>query len=258
MVPSQWFHRAFFSGKQKADVILVAGGKRTYDSLKIAGCREEQFRDSLDSGIPDSLRESPPIEHTDVNYRFVHQGRLVAYKGTDLAIRAIARTRTPATLDVIGDGDERASLEKLAAELGVSDRVRFAGWMKHEPLIVALRSYRAMVTPSLAEANGIVFQEAMMIGLPVICLDWGGPSLLITPETGFLIPPEGEEQIINDLADRMDRLAEDPELANRMARKSRALAIEQGFSWSDLIEKWIAIYRELAGISKAEPVETPR
>jgi glycosyltransferase involved in cell wall biosynthesis len=258
MIPSQWLHRAFFSGKQTADVILVAGGQRTYESLKVAGCRAEQFRETLDSGIPDELSEQPLIDHQGDNLRFVHQGRLVAYKGTDLAIKAVAQTRNRVILDVIGDGPERSKLEKLAEDLGVADRVHFAGWMKHEQLIASLRSYRAMVTPSLAEANGIVVQEAMMIGLPVICVDWGGPSLLVTPETGFSIPPVNEEQVVRDVADRMDRLAKDGPLARQMAERSRAVAIERGFAWSDLIEKWIAIYRELASKPKLEAVESSR
>ena len=246
MVPMQWFHWAFFVGKQRADVLLVAGGARTYESLRIAGCRDEQFRDSLDSGVPSTLTETPPIEHSGSLMKFVHHGRLVAYKGTDLAIKALARTRNPITLDIIGDGPERPGLENLAVQLGVQDRVHFAGWVKHDLLIDRLRGYRAMVSPSLAEANGIVFQEAMMLGLPVVCLNWGGPSLLVTPETGFLIEPGTEDQVVPDLADRMDRLAEDGELANRMALKSRAEAIERGFSWSQLIGSWITIYRELA------------
>jgi glycosyltransferase involved in cell wall biosynthesis len=220
--------------------------------LRIAGCRDEQFRETLDSGVPDSLGDAPPIEHEGANFRFVHHGRLVPYKATDLAIKAVAKTRNPVVLDVIGQGTELAGLQRLAADLGVSDRVHFLGWMKHAELVTALRTYRALVAPSLAEANGIVFQESMMIGLPVICVDWGGPSLLVTPETGFLIPPDDEGRVVEALADRMDRLGEDGALARRMAERSREVALERGFAWSDLIERWIAIYRELA--AKSEPV----
>jgi glycosyltransferase involved in cell wall biosynthesis len=260
LVPSQWFHRAFFSGKQTADVLLVAGGERTYQALRLAGCRDEQFRPSLDSGVPDSLRDGPPIEHSGANFRFVHHGRLVPYKATDLAIKALARARNPVVLDVIGQGTERAILEKLAAELGVSGRVNFAGWMKHGDLVLALRGYRGMVAPSLAEANGIVFQEAMMIGLPVICVDWGGPSLLVTPESGIAIPPDSEEAVVAGLADAMDRLGEDGEVADSMARAARKEAIDRGFSWSDLIDQWISIYGELAARDglKAARAASPR
>ncbi len=243
--PSQQFHRAFFSGKQKADVLLVAGGERTYESLRIAGCRPEQFRDSLDSGILDKLRHDPLIEHQGPNFRFVHNGRLVPHKGTDLAIKAVARTVNPVELDIIGRGPTLEGLKRLTAELKLGDRVHFVDWFKsHEEMHQAIRKYRGFVFPSLAEANGIVVQEAMMVGLPVICADWGGPSLLVSPETGIAIPPTSEESLIQGLAEAMDRLGADGELASRMARAGRQVAIDRGFSWADLIEHWIAIYQE--------------
>ena len=245
--PSQWFHRTFFSGKQTADAILVAGGERTYESLRIAGCREGQFRDSLDSGIPNNLRELPLIEQRGANFRYVHNGRLVPHKGTDLAIKAVARTKNPVTLDVIGRGPTRDKMIALAKRQGVENRVHFIDWFKdHEEMYRALRNYRGFVFPSLAEANGIVVQEAMMIGLPVICVDWGGPSLLVTPESGIAIPPDGEEAVVKGLADAMDRLGEDGDLARSMAEAGRKAALERGFTWSDLIDHWIAVYREVA------------
>lgn len=245
--PSQLVHRSFFSGKQAADVLLVAGGERTFESLRIAGCRPERMRESLDSGIPDELRDRPLIEHRGANFRFVHNGRLVPHKGTDLAIRAVARAKNPVELDVIGRGPTLDGLKRLVAELKLGDRVHFIDWFKdHEEMHRAIRRYRAFVFPSLAEANGIVVQEAMMVGLPVICADWGGPSLLVTPETGIAIPPTGQEALIDGLAAAMDRLGADGDLADRMARAGRQEAIDRGFSWSSLIEHWISVYRELA------------
>ncbi len=245
LVPSQRLHRLFFSGKQTADVLLVAGGERTAESLRIAGCRDAQFRPTLDSGLPDKIRHEPLIEHSGPNFRFVQHGRLVPYKGADLSIKALARTRNPATLDIIGQGAFQEHLEKLVAELKLGDRVRFFGWTPHDKLLKDLRQYRAFVFPTLAEANGIVVQEAMMLGLPTICVDWGGPAELITPETGILLPPSDEESVVAGLAAAMDKLGEDGELAARMAEAGRRAALERGFTWPDLIEQWIAIYREL-------------
>ena len=254
LVPSQLFHRAFFSGKQRADVLLVAGGDRTARSLRIAGCRPEQLRDSLDSGILDKLKAEPLIEHRGVNFRFVHNGRLVPHKGTDLAIRAVARSKNPIHLDIIGRGPTLESLKKLTAELNVGDRVHFIDWFKdHDEMLGAIRKYRAFVFPSLAEANGIVVQEAMMMGLPVICADWGGPSLLVSPETGIAIPPTSEEGLIAGLTAAMDRLGADGELATRMAAAGRQVALDRGFTWADLIEHWISMYRNLGA-----PTSLPR
>jgi glycosyltransferase involved in cell wall biosynthesis len=247
LVPGQLFHRTFFSGKQTADVLLVAGGERTHRSLRLAGCRESQFRDSLDSGIPSQLRDKPLIMHEGRNRRFVHNGRLVPHKGTDLIIKSLTRTRNPVELDVIGRGPEKPRIERLTADLGLQDRVHFIEWFPdHSKLNEALRQYRGFIFPSLAEANGIVVQEAMMMGLPVVCADWGGPSLLVTPECGVLIEPTSEEALIAGLADAMDRLSDDSDLANRMAHAGRAIALERGFSWSDLIEHWISMYQELS------------
>jgi glycosyltransferase involved in cell wall biosynthesis len=242
-------HRLFFPGKRRADVILVAGGERTHRALRKIGCRPERLRTSLDSGIPNRLGDLPRIVHRGRNLRFVHNGRLVPHKGVDLILRALPRTRLPVELDVIGLGPERERLEALAGELDLGGRVRFIDWFKdHAELAQALRQYRAFVFPSLSEANGIVVQESMMYGLPVICLAWGGPALLVTPESGVAIEPRSREYVVDELARAMDRLAEDGALAERMSVAGRERALEQGFLWTDLIDSWLAIYREvLAG-----------
>ncbi len=188
--PVQFLHRLLAPGKRIADIMLVAGGDRTRRSLEMAGCRASQFRESLCCGIPDRLRDQPLIEHRGRNLRFVQNGRLVDHKGTDLIIKSLTRTKLPIELDVIGRGPEKPRLESLTAELGLQDRVRFIEWFAdHGELYTALRGYRGFVFPSLAEAHGIVVQEAMMMGLPVVCADWGGPADLVTPECGFLIKP---------------------------------------------------------------------
>lgn len=240
---AQFVHRALFRGKQSADVILVAGGERTARSLRMAGCRTRQFVPSLDSGVPNRLKELPRITQAGANLRFVHNGRLVTHKGVDLAIRAVARAKQAVELDIIGRGPCEAQLKQLAAQLGVSDRVQFPGWVEdHSKLPEVLRAYRGYVFPSLAEANGIVVQEAMLLGLPVICLNWGGPALLVTPECGVLIDPAGEEQVVSAIADAMDRLAIDGELAERMSAAGRRRAMSEGYAWQDCIRTWIEVY----------------
>ncbi len=242
----QLANRVVFSGKRQADVLLVAGGERTRQSLLMAGCREEQFVDSIDTGVLDRLAETPRITHSGRNLRFVHNGRLVAHKGPDLIIKSLKRTRNAIELDIIGRGPELDKLKALSRELSLQDRVRFIEWFAdHGELAAALRGYRAFVFPSLAEANGIVVQEAMMLGLPVIALNWGGPALLVTAETGILIEPRGEEYIIDRLAEAMDRLAEDGDLAEQMSATGRRRAVESGFLWSSVIRNWAAHYRRL-------------
>ena len=176
--PLQWLHGLLFMGKQSADALLVAGGERTYRSLRLAGCQDKQFVDSVDSGILDRLYDLPRARHQGTNLRFVHNGRLVDHKGTDLVIRAVARTKNPVELTVIGRGPTKAKCERLAADLGLGSRVTFIEWIKdHSQVAPTLQQFRAFVFPSLAEANGIVVQEAMLLGVPVIALDWGGAGV---------------------------------------------------------------------------------
>lgn len=241
----QFGHRFFFRGKQSADRILVAGGERTYKSLRMAGCRDEQFVDALDSGILERLGKMPLANQTGKNLRFVHNGRLVDHKGTDLVMKALKKTKLPVELEVIGRGPNLPQLKQLAGELDLGSRIKFTEWIEdHSKVAEILQQFRAFVFPSLAEANGIVVQEAMAIGLPVIALDWGGPALLVTPESGILIKATDEETVTTELAKAMDHLAENGEAAQKMAEEGRRLAITRGFLWPDLIQNWIAVYRQ--------------
>jgi len=243
----QLFHKFGPAGKRRADALLVAGGQRTYDSLLMAGCRPTQFVDSIDSGVLNRLADIPRITHSGLNLRFYHNGRLVEHKGTDLILRALTRTRNPIQLDIIGRGPELPNLRALTATLHLQDRVNFIEWVPdHTALAEMLRQYRAFVFPSLAEANGIVVQEAMIQGLPVIACNWGGPSLLVTPETGILIEPTSEEYVINELAASMDLLAENGDLAESMSLNARARALEKGFLWPAIIQDWRKVYARVS------------
>lgn len=250
----RWLHRIMQTrnrilpdGKRQAAALLVAGGKRTYDSLRMGGCTENQLVDSIDSGVQDRLAALPRIQHQGVNTRFYHNGRLVEHKGTDLIIKALLLTQLPIELTIIGRGPELPKLRALATDLGLENRVTFIEWVaNHDDLAEMLRQYRAFVFPSLAEANGIVVQEAMVQGMPLIACDWGGPSLLVTPETGFLIPPRDEQFVVQELAAKMDLLAQDGDLAERMSIAARKRALERHFIWSEIIKEWRTVYARVA------------
>lgn len=250
----RWLHplmqtrnRILPDGKRQAAALLVAGGKRTYDSLRMGGCNESQFVDSIDSGVQDRLATLPRIQHQGTNLRFYHNGRLVEHKGTDLILKALTLTRLPIELTIIGRGPELPRLRALVTELALEHRVTFIEWVaNHNDLAEMLRQYRAFVFPSLAEANGIVVQEAMVQGMPLIACDWGGPSLLVTPETGFLIPPRDEQFVIQELAAKMDLLAEDGDLAERMSIAARKRALSHHYIWSEIIKEWRTVYARVA------------
>ncbi|MDP1027140.1 glycosyltransferase family 4 protein [Sphingomonas sp. KR1UV-12] len=249
LAPLQAVLGRLFRGKRDA-VLLVAGGDRTVRALELGGCTREQMVPTLDCGIPDALIDRPRIMHTGINHRFVHLGRLVGYKACDLAIRAVAAADPETTLDVIGDGEERAGLEALVAQLGLGHRVRFVGWLPAgSALYDRLANYRGLVLPALAEANGIAFQEAMALGLPVVCVNWAGPQMLLSSNEAIMIAPAGVDAVIDDLATAMNRLACDGEAADAMAASAHARAIAMGFRWRDLLNRWQHAYHSAAARS---------
>jgi glycosyltransferase involved in cell wall biosynthesis len=244
--PLQAILGQLFSGKREA-TILASGGSRTEQALRLGGVQSSQIIRTLDSGIHDTLFDRQRFRHRDINGRFVFLGRLVRYKACDLAIRAIAMAPDHISLDIIGDGPERPRLERLIQALGVGHRVRLCGW--HEPgprLYDKLGEYRALLMPSLAEANGIVFQEAMVLGLPVICVDWAGPQEILSPEHSIMISPTTENEVVKGFSAAVVRLASDPAYADKLSVNSRRRAEEMGFRWSALLAHWEAIYDHAA------------
>jgi glycosyltransferase involved in cell wall biosynthesis len=242
-MPLQWLRRCLPPLRRDAEMVLVAGGDRTRESLLAAGIDEKTLVDTVDCGVPEAMLARPRLTHRGVNLRFVHFGRLVFHKGTALAIRALAHTRLPIELDVVGRGPELAACRQLAEELGLQGRVRFLDWYeRHDDLIASFGAYRGMVLPSIEDANGIVVQEAMALGLPPVCLDWGGPQLLVKDgESGFLVRPDSLDAITRGIADRLDRLAEDPALAERMSIAARSQAA--AWRWPEVVQQWLSLYR---------------
>lgn len=132
----------------------------------------------------------------------VFLARLVSDKGGDLTLEALALLKknglTP-SLTVIGDGPERGNLEKMAADLGLTEQVTFAGMRTGEDLVRLLNEHRIMVVPSrLAEPFGVVALEGIACGCALVGSESGGLADAIGP-CGLTFPN-------NDAAALADRL----------------------------------------------------
>ncbi len=240
--PLQRLNALMLNGLKKADLIFVAGGDRTKQSLTAAGCTKEQMVDTIDCGINCHFLKRDRIQHSSVNYRFIHYGRMVLHKGTFLLIKSLKKTKQPINVDIVGHGPELAACKKLVDELDLTSRIRFLDWhTNHNDLLDSLCNYRGVVLPSLEDANGMVIQEAMAVGLPPICLNWGGPQLLIDHnKDGFLVDPSSEEAITSTLAKYMDTLANDGDLAESFSLSCREKA--SNWRWSTTCQTWIKHY----------------
>lgn len=161
--------------------------------------------------------------------RFVSVGRLVEVKGHDVLLHAFASATAAgldATLEIVGGGPERESLEALVLELGVSDRVRFSGPLGGDELADALAAADAFVLASRREGFGVAIIEALAMGLPVLATRSGGPEDIVGPDDGVLVPSGDVEALASALPvfagglARFDRRAIAARVAERYGRDS--------------------------------------
>ncbi len=142
-------------------------------------------------------------------------------KNVDLLIKAVAKLKDKLPdlkLDIVGDGELRPELEALAQELGVSDFVRFHGRISEEALSDAYARASVFAMPSSKEGFGIVYLEAWLRGLPVICSTEGASSEVVSDGVdGFVVDPAD----VTMIADRLRLLLTQPELARAMGEKGR-------------------------------------
>jgi glycosyltransferase involved in cell wall biosynthesis len=145
---------------------------------------------------------------------------------------------------LIGDGPHRASLERRAAELGLSDRVSFAGPQPHAELPRYYAIADAFVIPSTDhETFSIAACEAMSCQRPVIGTRVGGlPEVVRDGETGFLVPP-GDPAA---LAERIGALLGDRALRERMGLAGREWTSRM-FTWDRVIARMITCYQQVLG-----------
>jgi phosphatidyl-myo-inositol dimannoside synthase len=162
--------------------------------------------------------------------------RLVARKGQDVLIRAmtIVRRRVPdAALLIVGDGPYRSALERLAAG-APSGSVVFAGQVSEEELPTYYAAGHVFAMPCRTRLGGLevegwgnVFIEAAACGRPVVVGDSGGArESVVDGETGVLVDGRNVEQV----ADAVSRLLEDPALAERMGKAGRE-RVERFYTW---------------------------
>jgi glycosyltransferase involved in cell wall biosynthesis len=177
--------------------------------------------------------------------RLLFVGRLTAQKGTAVLIQALAGLPADVGLDIVGDGSERASLETLASELGVSTRVTFHGAVKQFQLARYYQSACALVVPSSEEGLGLVAVEAQLCETPVIAFDSGGlPDVVQHDRTGFLVTERSAGALAAAIRSVLDR--PDGGAALGQAGRLHALAT---FAPESVARRYADVYRSVIGTS---------
>jgi glycosyltransferase involved in cell wall biosynthesis len=170
--------------------------------------------------------------------------RLIKTKGIDLNLKAVAALKDKypdIRYLVIGDGEERAALERAVNDLSLQNEVEFLGWLPHQKVMEYMSICSIFSLPSYQETLGLVYLEAMAHGKAVIgCVGQGVDGIIIDGETGLLIKPRDEKGLLC----AMDLLLANHDKANEIGQRARKLVLKN-YTWEKNVKKHIEIYEEL-------------
>ena len=232
---------------KKADRIL-AGSTYTLNLLRgLFNLPDSRISLFFENGIDTSFisTQKQPKRNSKIHLLFV--GRLVPYKCADIVIKSLSRLnqtiQNKIELTIVGDGSEKALLEKLVHKLDLDEIVNFIGWVSQSKTLDYYRQADIFCFPSIREFGGAVVLEAMANGLPCIVANYGGIGEYVTEETGFKIEPISPGHLTQELTQKIQILVEDEQLRESMSVKSIERARQ--FTWESKAIQLVKIYEQM-------------
>jgi teichuronic acid biosynthesis glycosyltransferase TuaC len=185
----------------------------------------------------------PPPPQRAGRLRLITVAHLQARKGHATVLRALAALdpEIRPQYTVIGDGEQRDRLERLTAQLGLADRVRFLGQRANEEAVAAMADSDLFVMPGVEEPFGVAFVEAMAAGIPAVGgRGEGGPEDIAAAGEGLLLVTPGD---VGELVSLIARLARDRVELRRLGARARE-TVAAHFTWDRCGEATVDAYRD--------------
>ena len=194
--------------------------------------------------IPYELYKFKPISRKSLGLKedlfyTISIGRLVKRKGFDFLIKSIAKiNNNKIHALIIGDGPEKENLQNIAKELNISDRIHFLGSVSEKDKFQYLSNSNVYVLSSVHEGFGIVLQEAMQVGLPIIATNNGGQTDFIKEgKNGFLIDYSNKDS----LKEKIEKLSKDKKLRMKFSDFNKKEI--KNFETSKICKKYLELER---------------
>lgn len=174
--------------------------------------------------------------------RLLFVGRVVYQKGIDLLLSALATLKNlDWTLEIVGDGPRHEDLRIQADQLGILERIKFAGWKYNDELARAYAAANLFTYPSRHEGMPNALLEAMASGLPALATHIAGNEELVAHgETGLLVPSEDIEALRKSLNELI------PDAARRESMGAAARkAVSARYSWQRVTKEYLELMQQV-------------
>ena len=248
---------------RRADALLAVAQVQKDYLVEVEGLPRERIQ-VIHNGV-DTKRYRPPAAEERQRIRaelgfgvddvvLIAVASLKPLKQIDVLLRAVARLSQaglPVRVVVAGDGSERAALASLAAQLGLAERVWFAGL--RDDVERLLQASDVFVLASRTEAFPNVVLEAMATGLPVVTTDVGSVREMVEDGSSATVVPSGDETA---LATAIARLASDAPERARLGERGRQI-VDERFRFESMCAKREALFEALLSSAQPRAVVTP-
>ena len=185
------------------DKVIAVGKKIAQTIENNFGVKAEIIPNVVDT---DSFSlKSVPVRHN--GFKVISVGALIKRKHMDLLIKAFtefAEKHDDVSLEIFGKGEERENLERLIAENNMSSTITLHGARPRKEIADSMKKADCFVLASDVETFGVVYIEAMAMGLPVIATKSGGPENFVNDTNGILIDPDNKEVLVKSLEKMYD------------------------------------------------------
>ncbi len=255
--PSGGFPVKWVSYRQKKREIAL---NQRFDRMVVVTpfMREELLKNGFRA---DRIRIHAPVPRMgdpELRSRFsdrnliLYAGQIIRGKGVDVLLEALALVRSPFECVILGDGNHRPHCERLARQLGLSDRVTFKGFIPQDELKAYYRECSVVALSSVwPEPIATIGLEVMRYALPVVAFDAGGIKDWLTDgHNGFLVPWMDRTAY----AARLDQLLQDKNLARRLGENGLRLVSER-YDFDGYIRDLESLFAEVAA-SPTTPTPT--
>ncbi|MDG1357393.1 MAG: glycosyltransferase, partial [Akkermansiaceae bacterium] len=185
-------------------------------------------------------------DRKDVEVRLLFVGAVLSWKGLELAVQALALLPQGVSLTIIGGGPDERLLRKEIKRLNLTNRVHFLGRMPHAEVLNHYQNYDLFMYPSMHDSGSFTVLEAMASGLPVICLDRGGPALSVNNNCGRIVKSGSRTETINSLSLAVSYYLDNPEQIAEQGTNAKQRLLNL-YDWRKKCEVMAGIYDDATG-----------